>query len=249
MKRPPKKKTAAIVQARMGSERLPGKVLTRISGVPLLRHIIERLEGIHGLDAIIVATTTQPEDRAIEVYCKEQKVSCFRGEKDDVLKRFIGAAEAFSVDIIVRICADSPLLDGPFLDRMIERHHQSKADLTIASPRTVLGATGEVFSLEALEKSATETDDPRCREHVTPWLRNHTDRYKVGVMEPPDYLRDHPARLTVDTKEDLALIREIYRHFYSPGSLVDLREVLLLLTQKPEWLEINAEIRQRAWND
>jgi spore coat polysaccharide biosynthesis protein SpsF len=112
-----------------------------------------------------------------------------------------------------------------------------------------LGAVQEVASFEALKRASLETDDPKCREHVTPFLKENTDLYRNLVLEPPGYMAGHPARLTVDTAEDLELIRKIYERLYKPGYIIDLEESLRLLDSHLEWLKINSGIRQRGWKE
>ncbi|MBI5184736.1 MAG: glycosyltransferase family protein [Nitrospinae bacterium] len=244
------KKTSAIVQARMNSERLAGKILAPISGVPLLLHVIERLKKVHGLEGIIIATTDRKEDDGTEEFCRAQGIKCFRGDSEDVLKRFIdAAAEAFGVDVIARICADNPLFDVPFLARMLEEHLKSGADVTYSSASVPIGSTQEVASFEALKRASLETNDPKCREHVTPYLKENPDRFKNLVLEPPDYLAGHPARLTVDTAADLELARKIYERLYKPGSIVDLKDALALLDSNPDWMKINSAVRQKGWKE
>ncbi len=243
------KNTSAIIQARMGSTRLAGKVLEPIRGLSILRHIIERLKKIEGIQKIIVATTDHEADDVIEHYCKDNNILYFRGDRDDVLNRFIGAAEKFSVDIIVRVCADSPLFDIPFMAFMIERHHASRADITYTLSPVPLGSVQEVVSLKALKQAYRETTDVKCREHVTPYLKENPVRYKNHVIEVPDYILGNQARLTIDTAEDLELIKKIYEYLYKPGSIISLKDALDLLNSNPSWLDINSHVRQKAWNE
>lgn len=249
MSHPSSKKIAAIAQARMNSERLAGKILAPISGVPLLLHVIERLRRVQGLEDIIIATTGLKEDDRTEEFCRELGIKYFRGDSEDVLKRFVDAAEAFGVNVIARICADNPLFDVPFLARMVEEHLRSGADITYSSPSVPIGSAQEVASFEALKSASLETNDPKCREHVTPFIKENPDRYKNLVLDPPDYLAGHTARLTVDTEADLELARKIYRRLYKPGAIVDLKDALALLDSNPDWLRINSNVRQKGWKE
>lgn len=249
MNRAPDKKTSAIVQARMNSERLAGKILAPISGAPLLLRVIERLRRVRGLEDIIVATTDRLEDDRTEEFCRARGIKCFRGDSEDVLKRFVDAAEAFGVGVIARICADNPLFDVPFLARMVEEHLGSGADVTYSSASVPVGSTQEVASFKALKRASLETNDPKCREHVTPFLKENPDRFKNLVIEPPDYLACNSARLTVDTEADLELARKIYERLYKPGSIVDLKDALALLDSNPDWLRINSNVRQKGWRE
>lgn len=249
MKKHSKIIVSAVIQARMGSERLPGKSLEPICGIPMLGHIIERARRVNRLDSVIVATSNREEDEAIVNYCKSIKAPCFQGDRDDVLMRYVRAAERFPCDHIARICGDSPLFDISFLEEMVAEHIRVNADNSYTLPPVPVGAVQEVVSFSALKRSCRETNDPKCREHVTPFLKENKDQYKNNVMEAPEYLTGIPARLTVDTKEDMELIKKIYQALYKPGEVVNVKEALNLLNDNPEWLKINAGIKQKHWKD
>jgi len=239
-------KAVAIIQARMGSTRLPGKVLLDLAGRPLIAWSVDRLRRAQTIDQVVVATTTRPADNAIESVCALHGWPCFRGSEDDVLDRYYQAALAHHADTVVRVTADCPLVEPEIVDRVLETLLDSRLALDYASnvlpPRTFpRGLDVEVMRFAALERAWTEDRNPACREHVTPYLYRHPELFRLqGIFHTPD-LSHH--RWTVDTLEDLALIRTICD--YLGGDRFSWRDILAAFDAHPEWVDINRHVTQK----
>jgi spore coat polysaccharide biosynthesis protein SpsF len=240
-------KIVAIVQARMGSERLPGKTLKRVSGKPMLEHIIHRIMSSKNIHKIVIATTNNKKDQPIINLSKRLSISYYAGSEDDVLNRFIGAGDLVSADIVVRICGDNPLIDIRYLDEMINSHMLKGAEYTYNDSSIPVGTSGEVVNHMILKRLNGIARGGRYREHVTTYILDHLNEFRVNRTAPPAYLKDKAFRFTVDTKEDLKLIRRIYRHLYSKGVIVETARAITLLENNPSLLKINIHIPQRDW--
>jgi len=240
-------KVAAIIQARLGSTRLPEKVLTDLAGEPMLARVFRRTAMAERLDEVVVATTTAPADERIERLCEDRGWPCFRGSEDDVLDRYCRAAVARDAEVVVRITADCPLIEpavvdrvmGEFLTRCPEIDYVSNIAPRRTYPR---GLDTEVVSFEALRRIWAEVSDAEYREHVTLYIRRHAETFRIHNVTNVTDLSG--MRWTVDTPEDLAFVRRIYGHF--GDDRFSWKEVLALLQQHPEWLEINRHIQQKA---
>lgn len=238
-------KKVCIIQARMGSTRLPGKILKEIDGKPLLEYQIERLKKCKLIDELIIATTTNEEDNQIEGFCLKNNIQSYRGSEQDVLARYYGAAREFNADIIIRITSDCPIIDPDVVDEVIENYENSHFDyvsntLERTYPR---GMDTEVFSFKVLEKAFNNAKEQYEREHVTPYFYNNPSKFKLGNVF---YTSDESYhRWTVDTEEDYALIRNIIRELNSPQNVFTLKDILSLLRDYPEWVKINAHIEQK----
>jgi len=242
-------KVAAIIQARMGSSRLPGKVLMDISGKPMLEHIVERLKKCRKLDEIIIATSDLPEDKVLVKFAKDRGYKITTGSVYDVLSRYLKAAREVGADYVVRVCADCPLISPEVIDEIVEKHLSAKnVDYTSnVDKRTFpLGLDIEILSTKVLEKEERLAKEPHCREHVTIFIREHPEMFKIQTVEAKGIMRRPDLRLTVDTMDDLLLIREIYSELYSGKDIVDIKEVIKLFGCKPELMKINANVRQRS---
>jgi spore coat polysaccharide biosynthesis protein SpsF len=240
-------KKAAIVQARTGSTRLPGKVLLDLAGRPVLARVIERLRECRKLDEIIVATSSRKGDDAIEELCLELATPCFRGSEDDVLDRFYQAARSHKADTIIRITADCPLIDPALIDRMTTLFTEldPPADyLSNTLKRTYpRGLDAEIFSFQALEKAWRKASHPAEREHVTPYIYRRPEEFRLaGYAAGPD-LSHH--RWTLDTPEDYALIRALYEALYRPGQSFGMMEIVNFLDTRPELYAVNRKIVQK----
>jgi len=240
-------KIVAIIQARMGSTRLPGKVLEDLAGEPVLARCVERARRAQTLDEVVVATTTQPADRDIVQLCEERGWPWFRGSEDDVLDRYYRAASARRADVVVRITSDCPLIEPGVVDMVVREFlaRQPGVDYVANTlqPRTFpRGLDTEVMSFGVLERAWREDENPAWREHVTPYIRRHPDRFQsYGVSNDEDLSH---MRWTVDTPEDLAFVRRIYEHF--GHDRFSWRKVLTLLEAHPEWLDINRDVQQKT---
>jgi spore coat polysaccharide biosynthesis protein SpsF len=266
-------RTIAIIQARMGSRRLPGKVLLDIAGQPMLARVVERARRANTLDVVAVATTTDPSDDAITALCIERGYPCYRGCLHDVLDRYYQAARALSAEVIVRLTADCPLIDPGVIDETVNaflgiasgelgmadnqpliamRNSQFLYDFAanrLPPPwhRTYpIGLDVEVSTFRALERAWKETSKPHHREHVMPYLYEEEGRFRVLlVSHEPDY---GSLRWTVDTSEDLELVRRIYARFPGRDDFTWL-EVLALFEREPELAQINAQVQHKSLTD
>ena len=240
-------RVVAIIQARMGSTRLPGKILKKVQGKTLLEIQLERLQQSTLIEQIIVATTTQAQDDVVVDVCKELAINFYRGSEEDVLSRYYEAAVAFDANVIVRLTSDCPLIDPVIVDEVIEIYARQQDTIDYVSntlertyPR---GLDVEVFSFEALEKAYEEAVLQRDREHVTAYFYSNPDVFKIDhVKGEQDYSH---FRWTVDTPEDCELIELILNELYEDKQLFYMQDVIQLLTRYPEWNDINAHIEQK----
>mgnify|MGYP003967098265 FL=1 len=237
---------AAIIQARMGSTRFPGKSIRLLNGLPILEHIIIRLKQVPEIDQIQLATTDAKTEAPLIEIAKKHKVAVFQGSEEDVLKRFIQAGKAIEAQHIVRICGDNPLTDIPLLRSLITAHLESHADYTISADPIPLGTGCEVVYLETLKKIEDKAREIKYREHVTTWFHDHNDKFTITRIKAPSYLRNRNFRLTVDTLQDFALMEAIFSEL-NPHSIIDLEDVITFLETHPEAVSLNSEIVQKNW--
>ncbi len=236
-------KTAAIIQARLGSTRLPGKVLLDLAGEPMLARVVERVRRARRVDDVLVATTTETRDDPLAALCAERGWPCFRGSENDVLDRYYRAAKSVGADLVVRITSDCPLIDPAVIDSAIDGLELQAADYCANVIRRTYprGLDVEVFTFAALETAWQEDDRPESREHVTQFILRNPDRFAQTNMS---YDEDHSAfRWTVDTLEDFDLIGKIYAHFGRDD--FPWTDALGLLAAHPQWNEINRHIEQK----
>lgn len=235
----------AIIQARLGSTRLPGKILRDLAGKPMLVQCVERVRRATTLDEVVVATTDEPADEAVVALCQRHGYPCTRGSQDDVLDRYYRAVQHYPADVIVRITSDCPLIEPEIIDRVVQEFQKNPCDYASNTlpPRTFpRGLDVEVFSFAALEGAWQEDKNPAWREHVTPYLYYHPERFRLlAVSSDVDY---SAMRWTVDTPKDLAFVQHIYEAFNGDNTF-SWRDVLRLLEQHPQWMEINREVRQK----
>jgi spore coat polysaccharide biosynthesis protein SpsF len=244
----PAGRTIAIIQARMSSSRLPGKVLMDINGLPMLAWVVERARRARTLDGVMVATTTDPSDDAIEAFCQQRGYAVSRGSLLDVLDRYYHAALAARAQVIVRLTADCPLMDPDLIDEMVFKFCEARVDFAadrLPPPwkRTIpIGLDIEVCSFTALERAWKEAKEPFEREHVMPYFYDQDGRFRILVVEhAPDY---GSLRWTVDTAEDLEVLRRITAHF-SPRIDFSWSEVLNLVENQPELNQINSSVHHK----
>lgn len=243
-----KQKIVAIIQARMTSSRLPGKVLINIAGFPMLYHVIKRVSSAQMVDQIVVATTDDPADNPIEDFCNSNSVLCFRGHPFDVLDRYYQAASKFQADIIVRITADCPMMDPSLIDSLIQNFLDANVDFAanrLPPPwkRTYpIGLDIEIARFQALEKAWKEAESQFEREHVMPYLYDHPGRFKILLAHhEPNY---GEKRWTVDTPLDLALVNKIFGYF-SPRIDFSWMEVIELIKKYPDLENMNKGINAK----
>ena len=237
-------KVVAIIQARMGSTRLPGKVLLDLAGKPMLERVVNRVGRARRIDELVVATTTQPGDDRLAEFCGARAWPFFRGSESDVLDRYYHAARKFGAQTVVRITSDCPLIEPEMIDRVVAELEDGASDYACnILPRRTFprGLDVEAFTFEALERSWREDTNPAWREHVTTYIQRHPELFRIrGVLNEVDY-SSH--RWTVDTPEDLELVRKIYHHFGHDD--FSWHDVLKLLESHPAWSKINRHIEQK----
>jgi spore coat polysaccharide biosynthesis protein SpsF (cytidylyltransferase family) len=238
-------KTLCIIQARMGATRLPGKVLMEAGGVPLLEYEIRRVKQAGRIDSIVVATTIQKEDDAVEALCKRLGVDCCRGPGDDVLERFRQCAAGYpDYSAIVRITGDCPLIDPSVIDEVIDLFESEELDYAsnVLEETFPDGMDVEVFTREALFKAAEKATLVSEREHVTPYIRAQSHFKKGNVVAPHDFSH---IRLTVDEPADFEVISFLIEHSPKDAGYLD---HIALLTKHPDLMLKNTHIkRNEGW--
>src|SRR3989344_6061245 len=244
-------KIYAIVQARTTSTRLPGKVLEEIEGKPMVWHVMNRVLAAETVDKAVLAFPDTKENDMIQMLAEKHLWEYARGSEDDVLARYVSALTLFPCDHVVRITADCPLADPAIIDLVVKEHLESSADYTSNTlkrdfPR---GLDVEVFRVVVLEQAHREAKQPYAREHVTPYIYEHPEVFLLRSVEAPKALKRPDLRLTVDTKEDLELVRAIYGNLYEPGKIFGLQEVIALFHQYPDLKDINAAVKQKTLGD
>jgi len=231
----------AIIQARMGATRLPGKVLMDVFGKPMLARVIQRVKQTNTIDKIAVATTERAEDIRILQLASQYAVIGFVGSEDDVLDRYYQAASHVGTDNIVRITADCPLIDPAVIDKVVQYFLDNSFDYVsnIHPPTYPDGLDVEVFSFDALRKAWHEAQLRSEREHVTPYIWKNSNLFNLGNVSGEADLSQ--LRWTVDTKSDLDFVNEVYAWLETKRSVFGLSEIMRLLKQEPSLLEINKE--------
>ncbi|MBU5436665.1 glycosyltransferase family protein [Tissierella sp. MSJ-40] len=242
-------KSVAIIQARMGSTRLPGKVMKKISDKTVLEHVIIRVKQAKEIDEVIVATTVKEDDNLIVEESKRLGVKFYRGSEEDVLSRYYHAAKENNGDIVVRITSDCPLIDPNIVDELIIFYKNNKFDLVTNAGSDVTqrtyprGLDTEVFSFKQLDVAYKEATERYQREHVTPFIYengNNVFYYKNDI----DYSKH---RWTLDTEEDFELIAKIYDKLYMGKHDFYLNEIIELFKRQPELFNINEHIEQKKF--
>jgi spore coat polysaccharide biosynthesis protein SpsF len=237
-------KITAIIQARMGSSRLPGKVLHDLGGRTMLARVCSRTAQAALVDQLVVATTTESCDDAIAAECLQLGVACFRGSEHDVLDRYCAAAAAFRADAVVRITADCPLIDAELIDDVIVAllRHQPDYAANVLRRTYPRGLDAEIATRAALERAWREATEPYQRVHVMPYFYQHPERFRLRSVTGDEDLSRH--RWTVDSAEDLELVRAIYRRLAGDGGF-SWREVLCLVQREPALAALNQNVRQK----
>ena len=241
-------KVVAIIQARMGSTRLPGKIMKKVLGKPLLEYQIERVKRSRLINQIVIATTTKDQEQPIIDLCTRLSVDYYRGSEDDVLSRYFEAANYYKGEVIVRLTSDCPLLDPDTIDKIITKYLENPNRYDYVSntidrtyPR---GFDVEIFSMEALEQANSEATNAAEREHVTPYIYHHPNKFKLANVKHRNDLSSF--RLTVDTEADLDLITRVITDFYrQKKTQFQLEDIIQLLQENQEWALINAHIEQK----
>ena len=234
-----------IVQARMGSLRLPGKSLALLLGRPMLQVLMERVLPAQRVSYWVIATTQLPMDDRIEEIAQQLGVQSFRGSENDCLERYYQAACQANAATVVRLTGDNPLIDASFVDWSVDQFLQANPPLDYTESSTSktfpLGLSLEVISFPALETAWKEDGSPVTREHVSPYIYQHPERFRLGQLRGP-YDYSH-MRWTVDTEDDLRFVRTVFENF----ARIDFSwlEAAQKIEEHPEWLKINRHVVQR----
>ncbi len=256
------KKVVAVIQARMGSTRLPGKVLLHIKDKPILWHIVNRLRFSKHINNVVLSTSVSKADDEIELFAKKNNIDYFRGSENDVLDRMYKTALKFSADIIIRITGDCPFTDPFIIDDLIAMFNSQKYDFVgVATGAGVInikekkfpdGLDAECFSFETLKKTWENAKSQTDREHVTPYMWKVKGRFRNGTLySKNDYSN---IRLTLDHKEDLDLIEKIYDGLYKEDKCFSLKDIIKFIKSYPNLIEMNKDFigkeeYEKIWND
>lgn len=243
-------KIVAIIQARMGSTRLPGKVMKQLGDRTVLAHVIFRVRACPLVDEVVVATTTSSTDDVIVAEAEKWGTKWFRGSEEDVLARYYWAVKAYNADLVVRVTSDCPLFDPEVLSQMLEYFATELPQglemdylsntLNRSYPR---GLDAEIFTFETLEKVFNKARLPYEREHVTPYIYEHPEQFSLHNQTWDEDLSAY--RWTLDTPEDWQLISAIYSALYEEGKIFTTEQVLTLLEERPELELINWQVKQK----
>jgi spore coat polysaccharide biosynthesis protein SpsF len=237
----------AIIQARCGSTRFPGKIFSDISGYPLIWHVINRLSYCRNVDKIMIATTVHTSDDRLEKWAKEQGVPVFRGSENDVLNRYYNAAKSLELkdkDIIIRITADDPFKEPALIDKVIETIENEAFDFAYNNnpPTFPEGLDCEVFTMKSLETAEQNSIDGYEREHVTQYMYRHPEIFRgKNICQAKDI---SCVRLTLDTVEDYEMTKEIYKHLFKENQLFTLTDILQIFEEYPEIQDINSNVKR-----
>ncbi|OUS75128.1 acylneuraminate cytidylyltransferase [Paenibacillus sp. MY03] len=238
-------KTVAIVQARMGSTRLPGKVLKQINGLSVLGHVVDRLRRVPSIDELWIATTSKKNDDPIEDEARRLNIQVYRGSEDDVLDRYYRTAKKAGAEAVLRVTSDCPLIEPAVVEDLICLYRESGSDyasntLERTYPR---GLDAEIFSFSALETAWSQASRPYEREHVTPYLYQHPDVFRCATQRGSEDYSHY--RWTLDTEEDWELIRTIFEKCRYEGPYITFEDAKVLLFHYPELNKINAHVEQK----
>jgi len=230
-------KPVAIIQVRMGSTRLPGKVLKKLNGISVLECLCDQLNYSRLLNDKIIATTSNSEDDVIVNFCESKGIKCFRGSVNDVLDRYHKCAKKFSINTIIRITSDCPLMDPQVVDDVIDFYLKNSYDYVNNFYKRTYpnGNDVEIFSLKVLEKVWEKATKPSEREHVTPYIYNNPDEFSLGWIENKENLSEF--HWTVDRKEDLIFVQKIFKKISKRPILM--KDIIDVIKDDPSLLEIN----------
>lgn len=240
-------KMIATIEARMASSRLPGKILKEAVGKPLLELMVERVRRSKLINEVVVATTVESPDDVTEKACSEMGVKCYRGSNDDVLERVLKAAQAHKADLIVELTGDCPLIDPVEMDKVIQYYLDNSFDY-VSNFRDRLfprGTETQVFSVKVLEDVARRTQDPADHEHVSLFIYEHPELYKLGGVSAEPFYNRPDLRLTVDTPQDYELVKTVFEKLYPGNPQFTLKDIIQLLDSEPALKALNQQIQQK----
>jgi len=242
-------KVSAIVQARMGSTRLPGKVLRDLAGRPLVEWICERVGQAQLVDEVVLATTQEAEDDQLADWAKSAGLHVFRGSSDDVLDRYYNAAKQVAADVIVRITADDPFKDPIIIDQVIHAYLKAGVDFAYNNfpPTFPEGLDVEVFAFQALQKSTLYALSADDREHVTQYLYRNPNKF--SQLNIPYTKNISWLRWTIDTEDDFEMASAVYKHFQNQTDTFLMNDILEFLRSNPEVVQINQDVKRSSMYD
>lgn len=238
-------KVVAIIQARCGSTRFPNKVFANLSGKPLIWHVINRLKFTENVDEIILATTTNKLDDALEQWAKENNILVYRASEDDVLERYYGAATFSNADVIVRITADDPFKEPYLIDKAIKTLLNEQLDFVCNNnpPTFPEGLDVEVFTYSAIKKAHEKSNDAFEREHVTQYFYHNPLEFKI--LNISNNINLSNLRWTIDTEKDFEMVKSVYYQLYKKdNSIFHMNDILELLENKPELASMNLDVKR-----
>jgi spore coat polysaccharide biosynthesis protein SpsF len=238
-------KTACIIQARLGSTRLPGKVLEPLGDAPVLEHVLRRCQAIEGVDEVVCATVEGADGDAVASLADNLDIAVYRGPEKDVLARYHGAAHAVGADVVMRVTSDCPLIDPEVCAAVLKLRAEAAADYAANNmpPSWPHGLDCEVFTIDALDEAAATAVADEDHEHVTPWIRRNRAYHRVNLPGPGGEVIAQ--RWTLDYPEDLAFLRAVYKRL--PGGCAgrSWRAALAVVDREPQLALINEARRQR----
>ena len=231
----------AIIQARMGSTRLPGKMMAMVAGEPLIWHVVHRVRQAQTVDEVVLATSSSPRDDVIAQFCRERDIACYRGSENDLLDRFYQASKEHRADAVVRVCGDCPLIDAGVIDLVVKAYQQGDYDLVSNALRYSFpdGLDAEIFSFAALEQAWREAGKASEREHVTPYIKL-SGKFRIHYIENEVNLAAERHHWSVDSPEDLEFVRLVFENF-TPRQDFWMDEILDLMERRPELRQINSQ--------
>jgi spore coat polysaccharide biosynthesis protein SpsF len=231
----------------MTSSRLPGKVLLPAGDVPMLKHLVTRLQAVPSIQEIVLASTENETDDPLADFALQEGIECYRGSEDDVMLRVIGAAESVQAEVVVEITGDCPIIDPQIIEQTIGMFQVNQADyVSNAHIRSYPdGMDTQVFMLETLKRSAAITDDPLDHEHVTLHIRNHPELFSHFHLVAPPELHWPELGLTLDERGDYLLLKKIIEYFDS-DPLFSCRDIIQLLRKKSDWLQLNEKVERKG---
>jgi len=232
-------KIVAIIEARMGSTRLPGKHLKKILGKPVLELLVERIKKTPSINEIVLATTTQKRDDILEKLAQRINIKCFRGSEDDVLGRVLATAQSTQTDLIVETLGDCPLTDPKLIEQCIQVFLQNDYNYVSNSLKRTFpdGFDVQVYPTKVLAEVDSLTNDPVDREHVTPYIYQHPKKYKIKNISARGDLHWPELGITLDTIEDFGLIKAIFEALYSPKTCFDAHDIVAFMRSNPRLLK------------
>lgn len=236
-------KTIVIIQARMGSSRLPGKILKPLGNVDVLTYSVERCKHIKGINEVIVATSSLAQDDPIANWCEEHQIKHFRGSEDDVLDRYVQCAKQYNPDYIMRVTSDCPFLDYEMASEIVSLMEKEHKDIVLLDGEPPRGLAVELISYKSLLRIQEVGQEQRHREHVTYYAYEFSNEFDTIIYKIPENRNYPKLRITLDTVEDYSLIKTVAEHFQNP--LVSSVDVIQYLKKQPEIAKINAHIEQK----